>query len=88
MPTFRHLRTGRLVESTDVARYDNARWRQVSGETPQAAPAAAKDAEIEVPDGTVADLLEWVGDDPDRANAALEAEEAGKRRKGVLDALS
>lgn len=86
MPTFQHRRTGRLVESDDVARYDNPRWQQVAGGTTTNAPAPQPD--LEVPTGTVADVLEWVGDDPDRANAALEAEEAGKRRKGILDALT
>lgn len=28
----------------------------------------------EVPDGTVADVMAWVGDDPDRARQALDAE--------------
>lgn len=93
MPTFQHKRTGRLVESDDVGRYDNPRWRRVAGEA-QAAPAPTEDYADKVrkalkpPDGTVADVLEWVGDNPDRANAALEVEEAGKRRKGVLDALT
>lgn len=92
MPTFQHKRTGRLVESDDLARYDNARWRQVgtperTAEFREELRAAGVDL-LEVPDGTVADVLEWAGDDPDRRNAALEAEEVGKRRKGILDALT
>jgi hypothetical protein len=82
-----------LVESDDLARYDNARWKQVSDGSPVTSMEFTDEIESDgrawdVPDGTVADVLEWVGDDPDRANAALEAEESGKRRKGVLDALT
>lgn len=105
MPTFQHKRTGRLVESDDVARYDNPRWQRVAGDSrvglapgfvtvPQGSESKPRQVtnyvrEVpEVPDGTVADVLEWAGDDADRRNAALEAEEAGKRRKGILDALS
>jgi hypothetical protein len=36
-----------------------------------------------VPDGSAAVVLEWVGDDPDRAQAALEAEQEGKQRVGL-----
>jgi hypothetical protein len=38
----------------------------------------------EVPDGTVAEVLEWVGDDSDRAVAALEAEEAADQPRTTL----
>lgn len=90
MPVFRHRRTGRTVTpqtDAEAQRYydDEKRWSVEGGEAPA---QTASDTEVEVPDGTVADVLEWAGDDPDRRNAALEAEEAGKRRKGVLDALS
>jgi hypothetical protein len=38
-------------------------------------------------DMTVAEVVEWVGDDPDRRATALAAEASGKQRKGVTDAL-
>lgn len=43
-----------------------------------------------LPDGTVADVLAWVGDDKARAEQALEAEQAegGKNRRGVVDPLT
>ena len=37
--------------------------------------------------GTVKEVLEWVGEDEERAQRALEAEEAGAKRKTLLDAL-
>lgn len=44
----------------------------------------------EVPDGPVADVLAWVGDDLERAQRALDVEQAdgGKNRKGVVDPLT
>lgn len=41
-----------------------------------------------VPDGTVAQVLEWVGYDPDRAKAALVSEHAKREpRKTLIDAV-
>lgn len=39
------------------------------------------------PDGTVQDVLDWVGDDPDRARQALEAERAGQNRSTLISEL-
>lgn len=41
----------------------------------------------EVPDGTIGDVLAWVGDDPSRAEQALEVELSGKKRRTLIDAL-
>lgn len=41
-----------------------------------------------VPAGTVDEVLAWVGDDPARAAAALEAELSGKNRASLITALS
>ena len=66
-------------------------------ETPSAeeAASAAESAGLEdpgalaVPEGltTIDDVLAWVGNDPDRARAAQQAETAGKKRKGLLGPL-
>lgn len=74
MAEFVHLRTGRLVEVGEglAGRYRASnRWRE----------------NIEVPTGSVADILDWAGTDPGRRAAALAAEKAGKNRKGIIDAL-
>jgi hypothetical protein len=42
---------------------------------------------VSVPDGTVEAILAWVGDDPERAQAALEAERAGKNRSTLISEL-
>jgi len=41
----------------------------------------------EVPNGTVQDVLDWVGDDSDRAQEALEAERAGQNRSTLITQL-
>lgn len=53
-----------------------------SGEEEEASPKAG-----EVPDGTVGEVLDWVGDDPDRARQALEAERAGQNRSTLISEL-
>jgi hypothetical protein len=40
-----------------------------------------------VPDGTVQDVLDWVGDDPGRAQEALDAEQAGQARSTLIARL-
>jgi hypothetical protein len=42
----------------------------------------------QVPDGSVSDVLEWVGDDAQRASTALAHEEGGKGRKTLVTRLS
>jgi hypothetical protein len=41
----------------------------------------------DVPVGTVQDVLEWVGDDPDRASAALRVEQTGVQRSTLISKL-
>ena len=53
-----------------------------SGDTPAPPPG-----EGEVPTGTVDDVKEWVGDDPDRAQQALDAELDGQNRTTLIDWL-
>lgn len=38
----------------------------------------------EPPDGTIEEVKAWVGDDPDRAQAALTAEESGQERQTLI----
>lgn len=67
----------------------------VPPDSPVAADAAARDAvardEVgeDVLEGkSVEEVLDWVGDDPDRARIAYDAEQAsGKPRKGVTEGL-
>lgn len=40
-----------------------------------------------VPGGTISEVLDWVGDDPDRAQTALEAERAGQNRSTLISQL-
>jgi len=45
------------------------------------------DDPITVPEGSVAEVLQWVGDDPARRRAALEAERRGKARMTLIEKL-
>lgn len=42
-----------------------------------------QEIDAQVPDGSAAVVMSWVGDDVDRAQAALTAEQAGKQRVGL-----
>lgn len=57
---------------------------------PTSKPILAADASPEdVPSGTVAEVLTWVGDDPVRAQKALDAEVShDKPRKGLVSVLT
>lgn len=44
--------------------------------------------ENQVPDGSVSDVLEWVGEDAERASAALAHENGNKSRKTLVTRLS
>lgn len=41
----------------------------------------------EVPEGSINDVMSWVGDDPDRAQRALDAERAGLNRTTLIAQL-
>jgi hypothetical protein len=49
---------------------------------------AKPDTEEAVPEGTIAEVMAWVGEDHDRAVRALAAEEAGHNRKSLVKSLS
>lgn len=61
----------------------------VKAEEEQKAPESVEESTEPqgVPDGPAADVLDWVGDDKDRAKEALEAEEAGQKRVGLTKKL-
>jgi hypothetical protein len=40
-----------------------------------------------VPDGTIDEVLAWVGNDPQRARLALQAEQHGRQRVTLIDRL-
>lgn len=51
------------------------------------APEEGGEAGGDVPDGTVDEVLDWVGDDPDRAQQALQAEQEGQNRSTLIAEL-
>jgi hypothetical protein len=46
-----------------------------------------KASDDDVPDGTIDEVKAWVGDDPDRAQRALESERAGQNRTTLITYL-
>jgi len=57
-------------------------------ETPAAEATNAAGAGSAVPEGTTAEILQWVGDDKEKAQAALDKENAEERpRKGLTGEL-
>jgi hypothetical protein len=66
--------------------FENHRKEQ-AGETVEPAAAAAQPARPEsneVPTGTTVEILNWVGDDRDRARRALDAENENKAPRKTL----
>lgn len=51
------------------------------------APETVETVSDEVPEGTIKEVLDWVGEDADKAVEALTAEEAGERRKTLIKSL-
>jgi hypothetical protein len=41
----------------------------------------------DVPDGTINEVLDWVGDDPDKAQRALDVERTGQNRSSLISQL-
>lgn len=56
-------------------------------ETVVETPKTEETASNEVPEGTIKEVLDWVGEDADRAVEALSAEESGERRKTLIKSL-
>lgn len=63
--------------------------KTLSTEPPQTEPAlqSGVDNVGEVPDGTINEVKEWVGDDKERAQKALDLELGDKGRKTLIDHL-
>lgn len=76
---------GKTVK-TASSKYDKA----PEAPKPTTQPIVAPDADPEaVPTGTTPEVLTWVGDDPERAQKALDAElENDKPRKGLVEQLA
>lgn len=56
-------------------------------ETAVETPETEETVSDEVPEGTIKEVLDWVGEDADKAVEALTAEEAGERRKTLIKSL-
>jgi len=57
-------------------------------EAPVEAVEAPVTEEQTVPEGSIKDVLGWVGEDPTKAKAALDAETSGEKRKTLVKELT
>lgn len=55
---------------------------------PVEAPEAPVTEEQTVPEGSIKDVLSWVGEDLTKAKAALDAETSGEKRKTLIKELN
>lgn len=85
----RHRQTGRIIRHR--IGLNDPPWEPLdASEKPQNAPRrpvspSGKVDTLEVPEGTVSEVVAWIGNDPARLKAAQTAERNGKQRKGILD---
>lgn len=67
---------------------DSLRSRRLAAPEPTSKPVPQEIDENAVPAGTVPEVLTWVGEDKDRAQQALEVENADEKpRKGLVKSL-
>ena len=90
MAKFYYTRTKKVVDIPDhlADAYERRRWYQRLPDPLDRPSTSARYVSTDVPDGTVTEIIEWVGEDPARRRAAITAERAGKQRKTLIAALS
>lgn len=72
--------------AVEYAVYDS--FDQAPAETPAEKPVEAPVVEeATVPEGSIKDVLGWVGEDTTKAQQALDAEQAGEGRKTLISQL-
>lgn len=82
------IAAGRLVIVTNATRADTEYGYKLVAEPEPLATEPSKDPDA-VPDGTVAEVEAWVGDDIERADRALDVENAKtKPRSSLVDHLT
>lgn len=77
------------LEYLDPAEWEGERFGPATGEprTEQVDTGPLTEGDTP-PEGTVDEILAWVGTDPERARQALEAEHAGKARTSLMSKLA
>lgn len=85
-----NFRASDFEGSAQVKNMVRSKKDRLSGPVPTTKPQVAPDANPEdVPQGTVPEVLTWVGDDPVRAQKALDVELENERpRKGLVSSLT
>jgi hypothetical protein len=85
------LDRGRELEATWALDLRGEKWDDVFGGVPapvnEPQPVAPSVDPGKVPEGTIDEVLTWVGNDADRALDALAVEDDGKQRTTLMEAL-
>lgn len=90
MGVYKHTRSGTVVSVPDGSPSDESMardglWQAVNPDgNPTGEQTGTPGGGDAVPDGTIAEVLDWVGDDLDRARVALDAEQAAKKPRTTL----
>lgn len=61
--------------------------KDISPKVPEVEEFIVPEWTVVVPEGSVKEILNWVDEDKERAQLALDAEETGKARKSLIDAM-
>ena len=75
---------GQIAHATDSPRRSKDKGEQPQQEQPQEQAPPEEEQGSEVPDGTSKEILKWVGDDKERAQAALDKENASSKPRSTL----
>lgn len=76
---------GQIAHATDSSRGSKGESKQPQPEQPQQQETPPEEEQSsEVPDGTTKEILSWVGDDKERAQAALDKENASSKPRSTL----
>lgn len=73
--------------TVEEARVVPAKAPEAVTEAPEAVTAAPAVETLVVPEGSVKKVLQWVGEDKDRAAKALEVETSGDNRSSLITKL-
>ena len=75
-------------KATEAANAEAAKAAPAAPQPEQKLPAAEPTVEtVQVPEGSVKEVLRWVGDDADKAKAAIDAEKKGDNRSTLISKL-
>ena len=86
--SFRHNKDKNKTEDEDVKVVTEEKSKKAATKEDASKSSSSTSGDSGVPDGTTAEILQWVGDDKEKAQAALDKENADEKpRKGLTGEL-